>query len=64
MAMKVTAWLMENLHYLNLLGKLLEKIVPKLPNSLVYNKGNIWGKQRDLPKCQKKVLKKCLYQEN
>ena len=33
-------------------------IVPKLPKSILYNKLNVWGKQRDLPKFPKKNFKK------
>ena len=57
MAMKVTAWLMGKPALFDFAGKVARKIVPKLPNSLLYNKGNIWGKQRDLPKMPEKSFK-------
>lgn len=57
MAMKVTAWLMSKPALFEFAGKMARFIVPKLPNSLVYNKGNIWGKQRDLPKMPPKSFK-------
>ena len=57
MAMKVTAWLMGKPALFDFAGKVARKIVPKLPNSLLYNKGNIWVKQRDLPKMPEKSFK-------
>jgi L-lactate dehydrogenase complex protein LldF len=57
MAMKVTAWLMGKPALFDFAGKVARKIVPKLPNSLVYNKDNIWGRQRDLPKMPAKSFK-------
>ncbi|MBP9616412.1 MAG: lactate utilization protein, partial [Aliarcobacter sp.] len=57
MAMKVTAWLMGKPALFDLAGKVARKVVPILPNSLVYNKGNIWGRQRDLPKMPAKSFK-------
>jgi L-lactate dehydrogenase complex protein LldF len=57
MAMKVTAWLMNKPTLFNIAGKIARKIVPKLPNSIVYNKSNLWGKQRDLPNMPEKSFK-------
>ncbi len=57
MAMKVTAWLMGKPALFDFAGKMARKIVPKLPNSILYNKANIWGKQRDLPKMPEKSFK-------
>jgi L-lactate dehydrogenase complex protein LldF len=57
MAMKVTAWLMGKPALFDFAGKVARKVVPILPNSLVYNKGNIWGRQRDLPKMPAKSFK-------
>ena len=62
MAMKVTAWLMSKPSLFNLAGKVARKVVPKLPNSLVYNKSNVWGKQRDLPKMPEKSFKEMFEQ--
>jgi L-lactate dehydrogenase complex protein LldF len=38
-------------------GKVARKVVPKLPNSIIYNKSNVWGKQRDIPKIAEKSFK-------
>ena len=57
MAMKVTTWLMSKPILFDFLGKTARFIVPKLPNFIVYNKANAWGKQRDLPKFPKKSFK-------
>lgn len=62
MAMKVTAWLMSKPSLFNLAGKIARKVVPKLPNSLVYNKSNVWGRQRDLPKMPEKSFKEMFEQ--
>lgn len=56
-AMKITAWLMEKPKLFDFAGKMARKIVPKLPNSLVYSKSNVWGKQRDMPKMPPKSFK-------
>ncbi|MBP6164233.1 MAG: lactate utilization protein, partial [Aliarcobacter sp.] len=57
MAMKVTAWLMSKPALFDFAGKMARVIVPKLPKSILYNKLNVWGKQRDLPKFPKKSFK-------
>ncbi len=57
MAMKVTAWLMSKPALFNLAGKMARFVVPKLPKALIYNKANVWGKQRDLPPMPKKSFK-------
>ncbi|MDK2046300.1 lactate utilization protein B [Aliarcobacter butzleri] len=57
MAMKVTTWFMSKPILFDFLGKTARFIVPKLPNFIVYNKANAWGKQRDLPKFPKKSFK-------
>jgi L-lactate dehydrogenase complex protein LldF len=57
MAMKVTAWLMGKPALFDFVGKVARKIVPKLPNSILYNKSNVWGRQRDLPKMPEKSFK-------
>ncbi len=57
MAMKVTTWLMSKPILFDFLGKTARFIVPKLPNFIIYNKANAWGKQRDLPKFPKKSFK-------
>lgn len=57
MAMKVTTWLMNKPTLFEIAGKMARFIVPKLPNSILYNKSNVWGKQRELPKMPKKSFK-------
>jgi len=57
MAMKVTTWLMNKPTLFEMAGKMARFIVPKLPNSILYNKSNVWGKQRELPKMPKKSFK-------
>ena len=57
LAMKVTAWIMEKPALLDFAGKVARKVVPKLPNSILYNKSNVWGRQRDLPKMPEKSFK-------
>lgn len=62
MSMKITSWVMDHPKLFDLGGKLMRKIVPKLPNSIVYSKSNVWGKQRDIPKMPPKSFKE-LYKE-
>lgn len=62
MAMKVTAWLMTKPKLFDLAGKIARKVVPKLPDSLVYNKANAWGRQRDMPKMAEKSFKEMFEQ--
>jgi L-lactate dehydrogenase complex protein LldF len=60
--MKITAWVMQHPMLFDLLGKVARKVVPLLPNSLIYNKLNVWGKTRDMPKMPKKSFKE-LYKQ-
>jgi len=55
--MKVAAWFMSKPALFDFLGKMARVVVPKLPSSILYNKLNVWGKQRDLPKFPKKSFK-------
>ena len=55
--MKITAWVMSKPVLFDALGKVARFVVPKLPNSVLYNKYNAWGKQRDLPKFPEKSFK-------
>ena len=55
--MKITAWVMSKPVLFDALGKVARFVVPKLPNSILYNKYNAWGKQRDLPKFPEKSFK-------
>ena len=56
-AMKATAWLMGKPALFDFAGKMARKIVPKLPDSIIYSKSNVWGKQRDMPKMPEKSFK-------
>ncbi len=62
MAMKATAWLMTKPKLFDFAGKMARKVVPKLPESLVYNKANAWGRQRDMPKMAEKSFKEMFEQ--
>jgi len=62
MAMKVTSWLMTKPKLFDFAGKMARKIVPKLPDSIVYSKANVWGKQRDMPKMAEKSFKEMFEQ--
>ena len=55
--MKATAWLMGKPALFDFAGKMARKIVPKLPDSIIYSKSNVWGKQRDMPKMPEKSFK-------
>ncbi len=56
-AMKVTSWLMQHPTILDLAGKVARKVVPKLPDSIVYSKANVWGKHRKMPDMPKNSFK-------
>jgi len=62
LAMQFSVWLMKNPTLFNLAGKVARKIVPLLPKALIYNKLNVWGKQRDIPTMPSKSFKE-LYKE-
>ncbi len=62
LGMKMGVLLMSNATVFSIVGKIARKIVPILPKSLIYNKMNIWGKQRDIPKMPEKSFKD-LYKE-
>ncbi len=62
LSMQVATWLMKNPILFSFVGKIARKVVPILPKSLIYNKFNIWGKQREVPKMPKKSFKE-LYKE-
>ncbi len=52
--MQAAVWIMKKPALFDLLGKIARKIVPLLPKAMIYNKFNVWGKQRDLPTMPKK----------
>lgn len=62
LGMQAAVWLMSKPALFNFAGKAARKIVPMLPKGLIYNKLNVWGKQRDLPNMPKKSFKD-LYKE-
>ena len=57
MAMKVSSWLMSKPTLFDVAGKIARVVVPKLPKSIIYNKSNVWGKQRDIPNMPQKSFK-------
>ncbi len=61
-AMKITSWVMDHPTIFNLGGKIMRKVVPMLPDSIIYSKANVWGKQRDIPKIPKNSFKE-LYKQ-
>lgn len=62
-SMQLAVWLMKNPLLFSFVGKMTRKIVPHLPKSLIYNKFNIWGKQRDIPKMPQRSFKE-IYKED
>ena len=61
-AMKITSWVMDHPTIFTLGGKIMRKVVPMLPDSIIYSKANVWGKQRDIPKMPKNSFKE-LYKQ-
>ncbi len=61
-SMQAAVWLMNKPKLFDFAGKFVRKVVPLLPKGMVYNKFNVWGKQRDLPAMPKKSFKD-LYKE-
>ena len=61
-AMKITSWVMDHPTIFTLGGKVMRKIIPMLPDSIIYSKANVWGKQRDIPKMPKNSFKE-LYKQ-
>lgn len=55
--MKAASWLMSHPTLFDLAGKVARKVVPLLPKALIYNKSNVWGRQRDLPNMPKNSFK-------
>ena len=49
LSMKIMTYLFERPKLLDFAGFMARKVVPKLPNFLIYNKFNVWGKTRDIP---------------
>tara|TARA_R110002033_G_scaffold29007_3_gene65232 strand:- start:50695 stop:52059 length:1365 start_codon:yes stop_codon:yes gene_type:complete len=61
-AMKITSWVMDHPTLFNIGGKIMRKVIPMLPDSIIYSKANVWGKQRDIPKMPKNSFKE-LYKQ-
>lgn len=59
-SMKVTAWFMEHPKLFDMGGKVMRKVLPLVPDSILRN--NPWGKHRDLPPVPKKSFKE-IYKE-
>lgn len=62
LGMQFAVWLMNKPALFTFVGKVARKIVPLLPKALIYNKLNVWGKQRDIPNMNHKSFKE-LYKE-
>lgn len=62
MALKAVAWVFERPAMYNALTKVARTVVPKLPRSLVYNKFNVWGRDREVPDFAEKSFKE-MYKE-
>lgn len=48
-ALNLAGWLFRHPHLFELGGRLVRKLVPRLPRALVYNRFNPWGEARELP---------------
>ena len=49
LTMKIMGWVFQNTWAYEGTGRLVRWVVPKLPRSVLYNRWNVWGKQRELP---------------
>lgn len=67
-SMKIMTYVFERPKLIDFLGKVGRKIMPYIPNKLIYNKFNIWGKTRDIPEFPqysfKELYKKMKEDEN
>ena len=55
--MKTNQKVFEHPRLYNIVGIVMRRAIKLLPKSILYNKLNIWGKQRDLPNAPKKSFK-------
>ena len=62
-AAKLMAWALGSKFMYETGGKLMRKIVPRLPRALVYSNLNAWGRQRELPSMPKKSFRELLKEE-
>ncbi len=60
--LKTTALMMNYPKIVDFMGIIIRKTIPLLPDFIVYNKSNIWGKYRQMPKMPKKSFKQ-IYKE-
>ena len=61
-ALGLAGWLFKHPKLLELGGKVVRKLVPRLPRSLVYNRFNPWGEERELPEMPAQSFKE-LYRQ-
>ncbi len=54
---KVVAWVMRYPFLFDMLGKVSRFVIPKLPQSILYNSKNNWGKYRKMPTMPKESFK-------
>jgi len=62
LSMQFASWLMSKPALFDFVGKVARKVVPLLPKFMIYNRFNVWGKQRDIPSMPKKSFKE-IYKE-
>lgn len=61
-ALDLAGWLFKHPKLLDFSGKVVRKLVPRLPRALVYNRFNPWGEERELPEMPAKSFRE-LYRE-
>tara|TARA_A100000171_G_C2009521_1_gene85689 strand:- start:222 stop:452 length:231 start_codon:yes stop_codon:yes gene_type:complete len=57
LAMKTNQAVFEHPNLYNIVGIIMRRAIKLLPKGILYNKLNIWGKQRDLPNVPSKSFK-------
>lgn len=62
LSMRAGGFVLRHRRLYELAGKLARLVVPRLPRWLVYNRLNVWGKQRELPEFPQKSFRE-LYDE-
>jgi len=62
LSMQAASWIMAKPILFDFIGKVARTVVPLLPKIMIYNRFNVWGKQRDIPKMPKKSFKE-IYKE-
>ena len=61
-SLKIMAWIMQRPKLYRLLIKSARSILPLLPRSILYNRFNVWGKEREVPMPAKKSFSE-MYKE-